>query len=119
MMSNALGLTLKLPQMLRLLPTASEPTGLVGEGGGGDVEEAAYEEVPKADASGPTGHPANENAGSRPPGKKRNDKPQSCMYCVAKKKPGTDQFMGSCPWLTGASKSHLPTTLPNLCLGCF
>ena len=44
---------LKLPWVLQLLPTAPEPMALVAEGGAGDAEEVANEEVRKADASGP------------------------------------------------------------------
>ena len=62
------------------------------------------------------GHTANENMGEHPPGKKRTAK--SCTLCVAKKRPGADHLIGSCPWLTSASKSNLLTTLPNLCLVC-
>ena len=47
---------LRLPPVLRLLPTVPELTGLAGqagEGGTGDAEEAPDEGVKEADASGP------------------------------------------------------------------
>ena len=81
-------------------------------GGGGQGGERGRRKWPD------NGHTANEHTGGRPPGKKRSDTPQSCIYSVAKKRPGTDHFIGSCPWITGAIKSDLLTTLPNLCLGC-